>query len=285
MAKDIKSLLEKFLKELRNKKKLSLATVNNYTFYLKRFLIFGKITNINQLSKEKIKAFVDHLNQPSGKNKVLNAATQNYHLIALRSFLKFLTNKGFKVIPAENIRLNKTRPKIYPLPDLEKILTLPLKTKNTAIIKLRDEAILELLLTTGLKVSELVNLKVASLDFKKGQLKISLKKSQSRKVPLDNQCQYSLKQYLASRKETADFLFISHDRACQKRSNTEQKLTPRSVQRLVKKYTKMAELSEQITPQTFRRFYISSLLSKNSDLKNIQDKLGHASVNIIKMYK
>jgi len=266
---------ENYLKYLKDKK-LNRLTIKNYQFYLNRFFEFAKIKKPSDISLKKIQLFINYLSQLKVHYKTLNKATINYHLIALRSFLKYLEIKKIKNIPSANeVKLEKIfrQPVTLTKLDLEKLLEAPRKFNNPEIIKTRDKAILELLFSTGLKVSKIAYLKIKNIDLVKNQITLA-----SRIFELSNQAKFWLKDYLKMRTDNIPSLFISHDRASRLR-NKPVNLSARSIQRLVEKYAKSVGLTKKVTPQTLRQAYANKLLSQGLEVKEVQKKLGHKHIN------
>jgi len=255
-----------FLDYLKIKKGLSARTIRNYTFYLKRFLEFAKINQASEITLTKLQAYQSYLKQLSVNGKKLSLSTQNYHLIALRNWLKYLNIQKAAAIDYRKIKLTKIRRQVNQLTDLEveKILAAPLKSVALPVVKLRDKAILELIVGPGLKVSQLIALKRKSVNFSRSRILLD----GHREIILSNQAGYWLKQYLAKRQDDSSALFISYDRGSRKRAIIQDQLihdplivslTPRSVQRLVEKYAKMAGIKSRVTPETLRKFSLQSV--------------------------
>ena len=216
MSSKINNLLTEFLEYLEIEKNRSQLTVRNYDFYLKRFFEFAKIQSPSDIDLEKVRQFRIYLNRLVVNGKTLKKSTQNYHVIALRSFLKFLAKRDIKTLLPEKIELMRTGERTVDFlegTDLERFLNAPLKARSPEIIKLRDKAILEMLFSTGLRVSELANLKINSLNLKKDEFTVRGKGDKPRVVFISNQAKYHLKNYLAARHDMEPWLFVSHDRA------------------------------------------------------------------------
>lgn len=256
----ISFFLTQFLEHLKTKKGLSARTIRNYAFYLKRFLEFAKINQAEEITLAILQAYQIHLKQLTANGKKLSAATQNYHLIALRGWLRYLKNQQASVVDPGKIKLVKVRRQINRLTniEIEKILAAPLKSGYAPIVKLRDKAILELICGSGLKVSQLVSLSRKSFNFSRSRILLD----NHREIVLSNQAGYWLKQYLAKRLDDAPALFVRYDRAMRRIANSQSRsmnLTPRSIQRLVEKYAALAGLTKyQITPETLRKIDIFS---------------------------
>lgn len=258
-TKTLSEYINKFIQHLKNIQKCSTKTLQNYNFYLNRFLSwYGPNKKISGINLKSIKQYCFWLSRLSDVHGIpLKINTQNYHLIALRSFLKYLNSKGIKTISPSSILLAKTIPdKIVNLRggELSRLLEAPVaqenkKTRNqennqnVTKIRFRDKAILEVLYSTGLRVSELVKLKKTS------------------KLKLLAQARYWLDEYLKTRDDKNPHLFISYDPGNKsinqenKKSSRELPLTTRSVQRIVQKYAKLAGIKKAVTPHTLRHSY------------------------------
>ena len=309
MSQDLKNLITEFLEHLEIEKGSSKLTVRNYYFYLNRFLNQTKIDSPSRITLEivrKYRLWLSRLKNPRGGN--LSPATQNYHLIAVRMFLKYLAKKDIKALAPEKIDLAKiTERQISFLEgnDLEKFLDAPLQIKQNDIIKLRDKAILELLFSTGLRVSELARLKKEDINLKKTEFSVLGKGGRWRVVFLSNQALYWLKKYLQARTDMEPGLFVRYDRAAASRTDKSNKnltllnaaerqfrqrrnyltgLTPRSIQRLVKKYAKVAGITKKITPHSLRHSYGTDLLAGGADLRAVQELLGHKNITTTQIY-
>jgi len=220
-----------YLKE----KGLSFATIDQYQQRLEKFQEITKIKRpeeINRLVLRKFRSFL--LNE---KNNY-SPATQNYYLITLRNFLKFLEKNNIKSYSYKEIKLFRHQTQAYPSlekKEINQIFSVIKKTSSTSIIKYRDQALLEVLTASDLKVSEISNLTRDDFAYKK--------------IQLSNQAFLALKKYLNKRKDDSKYLFIRHDRAAQKDLSS---LTPRSIQRITRRYARKAKINKKITPESFR---------------------------------
>ena len=230
MKEELKNLVADFIKA--KKQEAGPATLNNYSFYLNRFFNLMNLAAPEELNYQTVRAFRFKLNKLK-----LNQATQNYHLIALRAFLKYLNL----------ININNLNPKkifLYPVKrknndrtsekEIEKIIQAPEDNQISEIIKKRDLALLESLYSTRFKVSNIAKLKIKDVSG----------------LTMTQQGKYRLKEYLQERKDKTEFLFLRHDRAGGK--SAVKPLTPRSIQRIVAGYAKKAGFRKNITPESFR---------------------------------
>jgi len=295
MPTTISKYLTEYLEYLEIERNRSDKTLRNYDFYLKRFTNwFGPEKKAESIDAEKVRQFrlwlnrlVDVHGEPLKKN------TQNYHLIALRSFLKYLAKRDVKTLSAEKIELMKMSDREVSFlegSDLGRLLEAPLKQaelneNSSGLIKYRDKAILEMLFSTGLRVSELVNLKKDSLNLNREEFTVTGKGRKSRVVFLSDQAKYWLKKYLEVRKDLNPYLFICHDLKSKKEKNSkDESLTTRSVQRLVQKYAKAAGITKLVTPHTLRHSYATDLLQNGADIRSVQTMLGHSSITTTQIY-
>ena len=291
MPKNLKQLITEFLEYLEIEKGKAEATVKNYDFYLNRFLHMSRVNQPDQITSSVIREYRLQLNRLKNTDgKFLKKSTQNYHLVALRSFLKYLAKNDVKTLPSEKIELAKQPERQIEFlegDDLEKLLEAPLKSKEPEIIKIRDKAILELFFSTGMRVSELSNLKKDQINLKKDELTVRGKGEKLRLVFVSNQAKYYIGEYLKLRNDNFKALFIRHDRAAKrKRGETEKesRLTPRSIQRVIRRYAKEAGLTKKVTPHTLRHSFGTDLLQSGADLRAVQMLLGHASITTTQIY-
>jgi len=283
-------IINQFLEYLEVEKGLSRITIANYAFYLKRFVGFAKehgVVNTAKISKELVHKYRLWLNRlSSDKNEGLKKNTQNYHLIALRGFLKYLVKNDIKSLEPEKVELAKQEQRQVDFlegADLARILEAPLKIEMPEIIGKRDKAILELFFSTGLRVSELCKLKIENVNLKKDEFTVRGKGSKLRLVFLSDGAKRAIEEYLKFRLDTNPFLFMSHDKAAGGRDE-QAGLTPRSIQRLVQKYAKVAGITKEVTPHTLRHSYATDLLMNGADIRSVQAMLGHASITTTQVY-
>lgn len=283
----IEKWLTSFLEYLEIEKNRSALTVRNYAFYLRRFLDWTGVGSPEGITLERVKKFRLRLNREQVNGKLLKKSTQNYHVIALRSFLKYLAKQDVKTLAAEKLELAKIGERIVEFlegSDLERILEAPLQVKNREIIQARDKAILEMLFSTGLRVSELVNLKKDNINLKKDEFTVRGKGDKPRIVFLSNHAKYWIGEYLKVRQDIEPYLFVAHDRASKIRESEAKSLSARSVQRLVEKYAKVAGITKKVTPHTLRHSYATDLLQGGADIRSVQSMLGHASITTTQIY-
>lgn len=295
--------LREYLEHLEIEKNRSLNTIQNYQFYLGRFVEWFGDKSPADITADKVREYrlwlnrlIDVHGDPLKKN------TQNYHLIALRSFLKYLSRRDIKTLVAEKIELMKMPDRevsFLDAGDLNRILAQPLRdlksedSKNTEVkIKFRDKAILELLFSTGLRVSELTGIKRDNINLQTDEFSIRGKGSKIRVVFMSEQAKYWIKKYLAVRGDLNPYLFVSHDKRAGKSVTIKDKkmeaeeipLTQRSVQRIVHKYARQAGITKPVTPHTLRHSYATDLLQNGADIRSVQAMLGHSSITTTQIY-
>lgn len=287
---DLKLLIEDFLEYLEIEKGCSPLTIRNYRHYLTRFLIWLQETKPKLKPKDynleiirKYRLFLARFKDPTRRG--LKKITQSYHLIALRSFLKWLARNDYQSLSAEKIELPKTTSrslKFLKEEQVERLLSQPVISKVTG---LRDKAILEVLFSTGLRVAELVRLNHAQLDLKRREFSVLGKGGQHRVVFLSKKAVYWLKKYLAQREDDWQPLFIRYTGKTEQANQGEaMRLTARSVQRLVRKYARKANLSVEVTPHVLRHSYATDLLQAGADIRSVQEMLGHKNIATTQIY-
>lgn len=287
---DLSHLITEFLEHLEIEKNRSQQTIKNYDFYLRRFVAMTKIAQPGEITSDAVRQYRLQLNRLANTktNGQLKKKTQNYHMIALRAFLKYLAKRDIKTLAPEKIELAKQEDRQIEFlegNELEDILAAPLKVKGRKLIQQRDKAILELLFSTGLRVSELAHLKTSDVNLKREEFSVRGKGGKVRVVFLSEQAKYWLKQYSEIRHDTSPYLFVAHDRALRAREHeTVQPLTPRSIERLVQKYAKVAGIMKRITPHTLRHSYATDLLRNGADIRSVQSMLGHSSITTTQIY-
>lgn len=282
----IKDLKTQFLEYLEIEKNRSAKTVENYNHYLVRFINFAKISRAEDIQEELIRKYRLYLNRLSDINsKPLKKVTQNYHVIALRAFLKYLAKRDIKTVSAEKIELGKQeeRQVTFLEPnELERFLRAP---SGTAIADLRDRAMLETLFSTGLRVSELCSLNRDDIDTKRGEFGVRGKGSKIRVVFLSDGAKVSLSTYLDKRADADEALFIRVPQNESFEKYEKLRLTPRSVQRIIKKYAIIAGIiGKKISPHSLRHSFATDLLRNGADIRSVQAMLGHSSVTTTQIY-
>lgn len=283
MSHNIERWKTEFLEYTEIEKGRSLKTIENYDRYLSRFISFAKVASPEKITDEVLRNYRLWLNRQSdGKGGTLNKKTQNYHLIALRSFLKYLFKRGVKSLAPESIELAKVGERHLDLiseNELNKLLSAP---EGDSIKALRDKAILELLFSTGLRVSELANLKRETVSPKYDEFSVRGKGGKIRVVFLSENAKKALIPYLKKNTTVSEYLFTGLSKINKKDEG--ENLTPRSIERLVAYYAKKAGITKKVTPHVIRHSFATDLLSNGADLRSVQAMLGHANIGTTQIY-
>jgi len=281
---DLSELKKDFLESLEIEKGRSLKTISNYERYLNKFLEFSKITKPLQITDELIRSYRIWLNrQPGLEEQTLHKRTQNYYLIALRAFLKYLAKREITSLPPERIELAKTEARDLDLISHDELQRLMDAPSGDDLASLRDKAILELLFSTGLRVSELTSLS-RDIDLGKDEFSIRGKGSKIRVVFISEEAKKSVKEYLKKRTDLDDALFINLSPAGKDEKDKDLRLTPRSIERIVKKRAIEAGISKKVTPHVIRHSFATDLLRNGADIRAVQMLLGHSNISTTQVY-
>ncbi len=279
-------LTKKYLQDLEEKQRRTSRTAQNYHLYLNRFLQWSKVNNPKDINNSVVIKFENHLKNLKGRQRNLTPATINYHLIALRNFIKYLNQHHHKVKVKNQIKLNKIKystPRELAPTQLSRLVNAPTTTSDRPLIKLRDKALLEILITTGLKLSELASIKISDINLSKKEL--AVESFNSRVLPLDKRTVSTIREYLKLRPGKNPYLFLSLDQAARQRQQNNKPLTGRSIERLIEKYAKLAGLPKQISPNTLRHQFAISLIKNGEDAQALQESLGYISEQTVKRYQ
>lgn len=275
----VDELKREFLEYLEITKGRSIKTVENYDRYLTRYLSFSKVKSPTDITDSSIREFRLWLNRQPAPTGTLKRKTQNFHLIALRAFLKYLTRRDVVTMQPEKIELAKVPERSLDLitsTELERIMKAP---DLTNLKGLRDKAILELLFSTGLRVSELCSLD-SDLDLTRDEMSIRGKGEKIRVVFLSPSAKKAVADYLKARKDMEEALFVNYGRGKQKPG----RLTARAVELLVKHYAIKAGITKKVTPHVIRHSFATDLLENGADLRSVQALLGHANIQTTQVY-
>ncbi len=287
MVMNLEELKRQFLEDLVRERHRSTKTLENYERYLNRFLAFVKTTNPKRLTADLVRQFRRHLNQlpgtkANGQKSLMTQRTQNYHLIALRTFLKFLQRRGIVPLSPSSVELSKTErcsPDLISVSDTNRLLK---AVDQSTLLGKRDRAILELLVASGLRISELCNLLITDIDFARAECLVSVKGDKIRSVSIAKEACMAIKVYLLARPDMGKWLFIRYGHKAH--IGEDARVTPKSVQRLLKHYAIKAGIAGRVTPKVIRHSFATGLLIKGIDLRSVQTLLGHASVGTTKFY-
>jgi site-specific recombinase XerD len=279
MVADLKALKTEFLEHLEIEKGRSVKTVENYDRYLSRFLSHTKITSPAKLDEQSVREFRLWLNRQPGTDGGMKKKTQNYYMIALRAFLKYLRKRSIESLNPERIELAKVGQRDLDLISADELNRLMKAPSGASVVGLRDRAILELFFSTGLRVSELCSLS-RDLDLSRDEFSIRGKGEKVRVVFLSPEAKKAVAEYLKARGDTEDPLFISYGRG----GTAGEKLSPRSVERMVKSYATQAGITRKVTPHVIRHSFATDLLENGADLRSVQALLGHANIATTQVY-
>lgn len=279
----MRKAISDFLEYLEIEKNRSAKTLENYRRYLLSFLDFSKIKDSSEITAELVRRYRVHLNRAKDHSgNTLKKNTQGYYLIALRSFLKYLAKQNISSLAAEKVELGKIPERKLEFLDADELARLLAAPKGNGIAALRDRAILETLFSTGLRVSELCSLNCDNINLDKGEFAVRGKGGKLRVVFLSDSAKMALKNYLAGRDDIHEALFIAHRGPSNKKE--EARLTPRSVQRIIKKYAIAAGVIKKVSPHQLRHSFATDLLQNGADIRSVQAMLGHSSITTTQIY-
>lgn len=276
-----------FLEYIEIERGRAVKTIENYDHYLTRYFTQMGVKKVSDITEQNIREFRLWLNrQPGSGNDSMKRRTQNYYMIALRAFLKFLLKRDIKAISPEKIELAKLPERHLDLitsAELERLMHAPReaykaeKDKDKALHYLRDAAILELLFSTGLRVSELCALN-SDIDLSRDEMSVRGKGEKVRVVFLSPTAKEVVREYLKARKDMEEALFVDG------RPNKPHRITPRDIQRHLKTYVTKAGITSVVTPHTLRHSFATDLLNNGADIRSVQQLLGHASIITTQIY-
>ena len=265
----------------------SSKTAENYTLYLERFIAFTNDIQVDKITSEIIRKYRLWLNRYKNDNgQELSQITQGYHLIALRSFLVYCSKRDIPTLTPEKIELPKVRKKQVTFLDGDELLRLIDMVDVQTVIGLRDRAILELLFSSGLRVSELTNLNRDHINLKRGEFMVRGKGQKDRPVFVSPEATEWLAEYLKTRQDDATPLFIRYSGVAQDSDAKGEhlRLSPRSVQRMVAHYALAAGITKKVSPHTLRHSFATDLLMNGADLRSVQSMLGHSNIATTQVY-
>ena len=290
MEDQIKKHITDFLEYLEVEKNASKLTIRDYRHYLKTFDLWHSSTlagqSLDKLSLQDVRKYRVYLsNKVDEKGKTLKKVTQNYYVIALRSFLRFLIKNDYKTLEPSKIDLPKTESrslKFLEREQIDRLVTMPDTSKEEGV---RDRTILELLFSTGLRVSELVKLNHDQINIDRREFGVIGKGGRARVVFISDRAADWIQRYIAMRTDVFKPLFIRYSGSVIEEDNGEKmRLTVRSVERIVKKYTQMAKLPVDATVHTLRHSFATDLLTNGADLRSVQEMLGHKNIATTQIY-
>ncbi|MBV9159846.1 MAG: tyrosine-type recombinase/integrase [Candidatus Kaiserbacteria bacterium] len=282
MAADLRELKSQFLEYLEIEKGRGVKTVENYDRYLNRFLQFAKVSKPSQITEQMVREYRISLNRSEGISGTMKKNTQNYHLIALRAFLKFLRKREIESLNPERIELAKTGGRDLDLISADELNRLMKGPSGDTLQALRDRAIMELFFSTGLRVSELCSLD-QDLDLSRDEFSVRGKGDKVRVVFLSPSAKKAVAEYLKRRGDMSEALFVSYGKGAPKTKDL-PRITPRSVERMIKHYATKAGITRKVTPHVIRHSFATDLLENGADLRSVQALLGHANIATTQVY-
>ena len=283
-------LVTEFLEHLEVERIFSQLTLRVYAHYLNRFTEWfhaqghKDIRKLDQQLLKKYRVYLARYEDDLGRT--LSLSTQSYHVIALRSWLKWMVKNDLEVLHPEKVDLPKPEPqsmKFLSTEDMERLLSQPQLSSKTGY---RDKAILEVLFSTGLRVSELVSLNREQVDLKRREFGVIGKGKKPRVVFLSERATDWLGRWLDTRQDHWDPVFIrlAKEKDEEDPQGESMRLTSRSVQRIVEKYVKKAHLPIKITPHGIRHSFATDLLINGAGLRDVQEMLGHKNIQTTQIY-
>jgi site-specific recombinase XerD len=275
-----------FLEYLEIEQNRSQRTIANYDHYLTRLIDFAGDIKVSDVDSELIRKWRLWLNRlGTNTSDELQKTTQNYHLIALRSFLKFCAKRDIPALAPDKIELARTVRKQVTFLNEEELKRLFEQPDITTESGLRDRAILELLFSSGLRVSELVGLDREHINLKRREFMVRGKGQKDRPIFISQEAADWVQQYMDRRTDNTKPLFIRYSgRKTVDLSGNFHRLTARSVQRMVARYALLAGITKHVSPHTLRHSFATDLLMNGADLRSVQALLGHSNISTTQIY-
>jgi site-specific recombinase XerD len=282
----VQKIITLYLEYLAIEQNRSKRTIANYEHYLTRLLDYAGDIDIDDIDSELVRKWRLWLHElGSDRSDELSKATQNYHLIALRNFLKFCHKRDIDTLSPDKIELARVRPHQVTFLNPDELHSLLAKPNINEIAGLRDRAILELLFSSGLRVSELVSLDRSHINLDRKEFMVRGKGQKDRPVFISNEAADWLKKYLAKRPDNLTALFISYSGKNKvNNSGNYRRLTARSIQRMIARYALLAGITKQVSPHTLRHSFATDLLMNGADIRSVQAMLGHSNIATTQIY-
>lgn len=275
-----------FLEYLEIEQNRSQKTIANYDHYLTRLEDFAGDIKVSDIDEELVRKWRLWLNRlGTNVSDEMQKTTLNYHLIALRSFLKFCTKRNIPALAPDRIELARVVRKQVTFLTPEELQRIFKQPDINSLSGMRDRAILELLFSSGLRVSELINLDREHINLKRREFMVRGKGQKDRPIFISDEAAHWLEQYLAKREDNSKPLFIRY--SGNKKVNLDgnfYRLTARSVQRLVARYALAAGITKHVSPHTLRHSFATDLLMNGADLRSVQAMLGHSNISTTQIY-
>jgi len=290
MNSELSVLIDEFLEYLEIEKNCSKLTIRDYRHYLDVFnqwftasLPGKQIKDLDLSIVRKYRVFL--ANRADAKGLTLMRVTQNYYVIALRSFLRFLIKNDHETLEPSKIDLPKTESRSLKFLEKDQVDRLVMEADTSKEEGMRDRAIIELLFSTGLRVSELVGLNKDRINLERREFGVIGKGGKARLVFVSDRAAEWIKRYLDKREDSFKPLFIRYSGAIiQENGGEKMRLTARSVERLVKKYVRSARIPVDATVHTLRHSFATDLLTNGADIRSVQEMLGHKNIATTQIY-
>lgn len=287
----LSAAIRNFLEYCEIEKNQSRKTLTNYQHYLGRFLKFTEDIELSEVNLTLVKKFRLFLNRFEFRpNEPLSIKTQNYHIIALRAFLKYCAKQDWKTLEPEKIELSKIPDRTVEYLTREELERLFEAVDDSTIIGLRNRTILEFLYSTGLRISELTSLNCDQINVERGEFQVRGKGRKMRIVFLSERAKQWISDYLALREDSYEPLFLNHRRTREKKKGEVEmkgeyrRLTEYTIQEMVRKTAYEAGIVKKVTPHVLRHSFATELLINGADIRSVQEMLGHASITTTQIY-
>lgn len=286
-------LIMDFIEYVEIEKGRSIRTAENYHLYMDRLVEFAGDIPVDQITDELVRKYRLWLNRYiDAQGRELSIITQSYHLIALRSFLKYCGQRDIDTLDADRINLPKVAKKQVSFLLAEEVTRMMDAVDLDDPNGLRDKAILELLFSGGMRVSELCSLNREQVNLDRREFTIRGKGNKDRPIFISKAAAAAVGDYLNSRNDNLKPLFLNNSRNIHKDlddsdgvdASESRRLTPRSIQRIVTKYTRLAGITKHVTPHTLRHSFATDLLMNGADLRSVQSMLGHSNIATTQIY-
>lgn len=287
---DINNLITQFLEHLEIEKNCSQLTIRDYDHYLRHFSLWAKenasTSKPSDINLEVIRKYRLHLSRFVNEQGLpLQRVTQNYYVIAIRSFLRYLIKRDIETLSPEKIDLPKTESRSLKFLEREQVERLLAAPDTSNEIGLRDRSILETLFSTGLRVSELAKLNIDTINLDRKEFEVIGKGRKARIVFLSDEAADWINKYLSKRQDKFRPLFIRYSQGIiTDKDGESMRLTVRSIQRIVEKYIKKARIPVSATPHTLRHSFATDLLMNGADIRSVQEMLGHKNIATTQIY-
>ncbi|MDO4774011.1 MAG: tyrosine-type recombinase/integrase [Candidatus Saccharibacteria bacterium] len=283
----ISEALMDFLEHLEVEGGRSQKTIRNYELYINRFIDFAGDITVSNITSELLRKYRLWLNRyESERGDNLSLLTQSYHLIALRGLLTYLSRRDIATLAADKIVLPKTVRKQVTFLHYDEVVRLVEQIPLDTEAGLRDRAIMELLFSSGLRVSELVNLNRDHINLARREFMVRGKGQKDRPVFISASAADHVETYLKARSDSLPALFLSYSRrnSTPTTSGDYRRLSARSIQRMISQYARLAGITKHVSPHTMRHSFATDLLMNGADLRSVQSLLGHSNIATTQVY-